>query len=165
MTPIPGVVIGVVTSLEDPDDLGRVRVTFPWMNESEPTSALARIAAPMSGGGRGLQFMPEIDDEALVAFDHGDFRRPYVLGFLWNGREKPPSSEPATRVIKTVSGHVLEFDDTDGSERLSLRFKGDTPAITLDAQAVEIRFSDSSVIRLTDAELTIVNRTLVSVNP
>ncbi len=109
--------------------------------------------------------MPEIDDEALVAFDHGDFRRPYVLGFLWNGREKPPSSEPATRVIKTVSGHVLEFDDTDGSERLSLRFKGDTPAITLDAQAVEIRFSDSSVIRLTDAELTIVNRTLVSVNP
>jgi hypothetical protein len=64
-----------------------------------------------------------------------------------------------------VSGHEIVLDDTEGSEKIAIRFKGDAPSITLDANAIEIRFSDSSAITLSAAELKIVNTTLVNINP
>ncbi len=165
MKAIPGVASAIVIDREDPEGLGRVKLKFPWLAEGEPESSWARIAAPMAGAERGAWLMPEVDDEVLVAFEHGDLRRPYVVGFLWNGVDKPPAKEPERRIITTVAGHVLEFDDTEGSERIVLAFKGDVPSITLDEQAIEIKFSDSSHIKLTASDLTIVNDTLVAVNP
>lgn len=109
--------------------------------------------------------MPEVGDEVLVAFDHGDLRLPYVVGFLWNGQDKPPRTEPKQRALVSVAGHVLEFDDTPGSEKISLLFKGDLPGITLDQNGIVIKFSDSCSIELTASELKIVNSTLVSINP
>ena len=66
--------------------------------------------------------MPEIDDEVLVAFEHGDFDHPYVVGFLWNGEQRPPAGDinPSVRRLRTVSGHTLEFDDNGGQERVLL---------------------------------------------
>ncbi len=60
--------------------------------------------------------MPELDDEALVAFDHGNVDHPYVVGFLHNGVDLPPDDDIDFKVrrVKTVSGHILEFDDRDG---------------------------------------------------
>lgn len=165
MKKIPGVVSAVVIDREDPDGLGRVKLKFSWLAEGEPESSWARIAVPMAGAERGAWFMPEVDDEVLVAFEYGDLRKPYVVGFLWNGVDKPPVKEPERRVITTVAGHVLEFDDTEGSERIALAFKGEVPSITIDEQAIEIKFSDSSFIKLTAADLTIANDTLVAVNP
>lgn len=124
MNRIPGVVIGLVNSLDDPEGLGRVQLTFPWMSESEPESNWARIAAPMAGPERGFQFMPEVGDEVLVAFEQGELRMPYVLGYLWNGEDRPPRDDPKLRTVKTVSGHVLEFDDTEGSEKITLQTQG-----------------------------------------
>src|SRR4051812_17019458 len=124
MTAIAGVVPAIVKSLEDPDGLGRIKVTFDWMDENKPESYWARIAAPMAGKERGFQFMPEINDEVLVAFDHGELRLPYIVGFFGNGEEKPPQPEAKKRTLKTVAGHVFEFDDTDGKEQISLLFKG-----------------------------------------
>lgn len=161
---IPGVMPAVVADLDDPKGQGRVQVAFRGLDQAPP-SAWARVAAPMAGKERGLQFMPEIDDEVLVAFEHGDFRRPYVVGYLWNGKDTPPVSEPAKRHLRTVSGHVLEFDDSEGGERIALRFKGDVPSIVIDREAIEIKFSDSCMIRLSSAELLIRNDTLVAINP
>src|SRR2546426_9457473 len=79
-----GVVAGIVTNNEDPDGLGRVKIRFPWLSEDNE-SWWARIAAPMAGKERGAYFLPEVDDEVLVAFEHGDVNFPYVLGALWNG--------------------------------------------------------------------------------
>jgi uncharacterized protein involved in type VI secretion and phage assembly len=90
---------------------------------------------------------------------------PYIIGYLWNGEDKPPREEPSQRTIQTVSGHVLEFDDTEGSEKISLLFKGDLPGITLSEEAVTIKFNDQSYIELSASELKIVNTTLVSINP
>ena len=86
-----GVVVGVVTNTQDPAGLGRVKVKFPWLSDSEE-SFWARVATPMAGKGRGFYFLPEVEDEVLLAFEHGDARFPYVLGALWNGQDKPPEN-------------------------------------------------------------------------
>jgi uncharacterized protein involved in type VI secretion and phage assembly len=113
-----GVVVGVVTNNQDPDKLGRVKVRFPWLSQDDE-SYWARIAVLMAGNNRGAWFLPEVDDEVLVAFEHGDVRMPYVLGALWNGVDAPPrdnsDGKNNQRVIRSRSGHELVFnDDSDG---------------------------------------------------
>jgi uncharacterized protein involved in type VI secretion and phage assembly len=125
MSRFPGVVIGVVKDRDDPAGEGRIQVEFPWLAEGE-RSAWAPIAAFMAGNERGAFFMPEIDDEVLVAFEHGDFDHPFVIGFLWNGQQRPPESDinPSVRRLRTVSGHTLEFDDNSGQERVMILTAG-----------------------------------------
>src|SRR6476469_2175065 len=89
MSTINGVVIGLVTDVNDPLKQGRIRVNFPWLEDEHQTDWI-RIATTMAGNGRGTFFMPELQDEALVAFEHGNVRMPYVIGFLWNGKDSPP---------------------------------------------------------------------------
>jgi uncharacterized protein involved in type VI secretion and phage assembly len=115
----PGVVVGVVKSLEDPDSLGRLKLEFPWLGRIK--SAWASVAVPLAGKDRGAWFMPEKDDEVLVAFEHGHFAHPYVVGFLWNGVDKPPTTDPKHRVIKTPGDHELRFEDTDGAKKIIVK--------------------------------------------
>jgi phage baseplate assembly protein V len=119
MRRFPGVVIGIVTDLDDPAEQGRIRLSFPWMGEQK--SAWAPVAAPLAGKARGQWFMPEVGDEALVAFEHGDFAHPFVLGYLWNGADAPPSTDPQERIIVTPGGHELRFHDKDGSKQVVLK--------------------------------------------
>jgi phage protein D/phage baseplate assembly protein gpV len=81
-------VLGVVTNVNDPDDMGRVRVQYPALGD-EAESAWARIAAVSAGNQRGLLMLPVVGEEVLIGFEHGDTTRPYVLGSLFNGRDKP----------------------------------------------------------------------------
>lgn len=121
-----GVAVGIVTNVNDPDKMGRVKLKFPWLDDN--IESWARPASPMGGAGRGFQFMPEINDEVLVGFDHGDRGRPFVLGGLWNGKDAPPmaydkffaSGKVVRRQIVSSTGHVIEFDDTAGSEKFSI---------------------------------------------
>jgi uncharacterized protein involved in type VI secretion and phage assembly len=123
---IYGVVVGVVTDNQDPDELGRVKVQFPWL-ASDAESTWARVATLMAGGDRGTFYLPEVDDEVLVAFEHGDGRYPYVLGALWNGQDTPPETnadgENNKRLIKSRSGMTILFDDTSGSEKIEIADK------------------------------------------
>jgi len=120
-----GVYPGKVSDVQDPDSQGRVQVTLQFT----PTvggatfKVWARVATLMAGPQRGSFFIPDKDDEVLVAFYAGDVRHPYVVGALWNGQDAPPQSMDANnsiRVIKTRSGHKLEFDDTTGSAKITL---------------------------------------------
>ena len=124
MNRIQGVVVGIVTSVSDPENMGRVQLFFPWLADSN-TTQWARVATLMAGQDRGSWFMPEVGDEAMVAFEHGDTQHPYVLGFLWNGQAMPPNTGITTEVrrLKTVSGHILEFDDRPGQERVLIKTK------------------------------------------
>ena len=120
-----GVLVGVVTNNEDPDSLGRVKVRFPWLTSDDVAaeSNWARVAAPMAGQDRGLYFLPEVDDEVLVAFEHGKVEFPYVLGALWNGKDAPPETNDGAnnrRTIKSRSGHVITLDDTNGAEKIEI---------------------------------------------
>lgn len=86
---VKGVAVAIVTQNKDEDGLCRVKVRFPW-HDKPRESYWARLAMPMAGDGRGTVFIPEVDDEVLVAFEREDLRFPYVLGALWNGKDKPP---------------------------------------------------------------------------
>jgi uncharacterized protein involved in type VI secretion and phage assembly len=118
-----GVVIGIVTNNSDPDGMGRVKVRFPWLNDGTE-SFWARLAAPMAGNGRGVCFLPELEDEVLVMFDRGDVSVPYVIGALWNGKDRPPvdnaDGKNNLRVIKSRSGHVIKLNDEDGKETVEI---------------------------------------------
>ena len=91
---IDGVTLGVVTDTDDPDGLGRVKVRLQWLSQCVET-AWARIAVPWAGRNRGSYLPPEVGDDALVAFQHGDVRFPYVVGFLWSEQASPPETSPA----------------------------------------------------------------------
>jgi len=137
-----GVVVGVVTNNQDPDKLGRVKVRFPWLSQDDE-SYWARIAVLMAGNDRGTWFLPEVDDEVLVAFEHGDVRMPYVLGALWNGVDTPPrdnsDGKNNERVIRSRSGHELVFnDDSDGGkEQVSITTKAGHTVVLDDTSGQE----------------------------
>lgn len=133
-----GLAVALVTQNQDPDGLGRVRVRFPWFDESE--SFWARLATPMAGKERGLVLIPEVDDEVLVGFEREDLRFPYILGGLWNGVDKPPIANDDgnndKRMFKSRKGHTLLFDDgTQG--------------------VVELQHENGGMVKLTDDEILV----------
>lgn len=123
-----GLVIGVVTNNKDPEELGRVRVKYPWLSDQDE-SAWARVVSPMAGEGRGFLYLPEVGDEVLVGFEHGDIHRPFVFGALWNGKDSLPMKAAQAvggdgkvnkRVLKSRSGHTITLDDTTGGEEITI---------------------------------------------
>lgn len=84
---IQGVVIGIVTNNQDPEELNRVKVKFPWLSEDDE-SYWARIATSVAQAKQDNYQLPEVGSEVLVAFEHGDVRFPYILGVLLPLAEK-----------------------------------------------------------------------------
>lgn len=137
-----GAVIGVVSSIDDPDKQGRVKVQLPWLKE-DVESRWARLVTFMAGGDRGAVFRPEVGDEVLLVFEHGDLRFPYVLGGLWNGKDAMPSERGDdagndVRLIKSRSGHTIVFDDSSGSEKITVSDQsGNTIELSSDGVVVK----------------------------
>jgi uncharacterized protein involved in type VI secretion and phage assembly len=132
-----GVAVGIVTNNQDPEKLGRVKVIYPWLSDSEE-SHWARMATLMAGKDRGSFYLPEVDDEVLLAFEHGDVRFPYVVGMLWNGKDTPrydnSDGKNDKRVITSRSGHEFVFDDNDQQGKVVIHTKKNH-IITLDDAA------------------------------
>lgn len=117
----PGVVTAVVTNTDDPNKWGRVKVKFPWMSD-DAESAWARVMGPGAGPEAGLFALPEVGDEVLVVFEHGDFSRPYVIGGVWNGQhDLPPEAAnvgsgemPLVQTWHSRTGHhITMYDNAD----------------------------------------------------
>jgi uncharacterized protein involved in type VI secretion and phage assembly len=110
--------IGVVTDNQDPEDRGRVKIKFPTLADDH-TTYWSPVAAPGAGAERGMQFIPEVDDEVLVGFPFGDISVPIVIGGMWNGVDKPPlttgkaiaGGKVEKRVITSRTGHTVTMDD------------------------------------------------------
>ncbi len=148
---IDGVVIAKVTNNEDPEKMHRVKVEFPWLSE-DSESHWARIATLMAGNDRGAYFLPEVGDEVLVAFEHGDIHFPFVVGALWNGVDKPPETNSDgknnRRLFKSRSGHKIILDDKDGSEKIEIIDKSEKNLITIDTKANTITLTSEKDIVL-----------------
>jgi uncharacterized protein involved in type VI secretion and phage assembly len=130
-------VIGIITDNKDPLKLGRVKLKFPVISMDDVTD-WTPIIMQGAGKNRGWFFIPEIDDEVLVVFEHGDIDRPLVVGALWNGKDKPHDSNPdpgenAHRVIKSRQGSRVFFDDSD-ENKVYIEDGTGKGRITLDAK-------------------------------
>ncbi|MEQ9495393.1 MAG: phage baseplate assembly protein V [Deltaproteobacteria bacterium] len=147
-----GVIVGRVTKVKDPDGMGRVHIEFPWM-EGNAKGYWAPVATMMSGGGRGSWFMPEEGDEVLVCFDHARADHPYIVGFLWNGKDKPPADDVdhEVRRIRTTSGHQLDFDDRKGGTKVEVS-SSSGHYVRLDDKggAVTVKTKDGHLLEMVD---------------
>ena len=120
-----GITIGQVSDAKDPEDAGRVRLTFPWLSD-DYVSDWARTVQAGAGKDRGAQVLPEVGDEVLVAFEHGDVNRPVVVGGLFNGVDTMPRGpvdlvDGGTGMINRRSltsrlGHRVDLVDASGKE-------------------------------------------------
>ena len=114
----------------------RVKVKFPWLKDDEKTF-WARIATPMAGAERGAYFLPELDDQILVVFEHGDIDRPIMVGAVWNKQQEPVENNTTgknnTKLIKSRAGHRVIFDDKDGAERIVIVDKTKKNKIVFDS--------------------------------
>jgi uncharacterized protein involved in type VI secretion and phage assembly len=150
-----GVVVGVVTNNQDPAAMHRVKVRFPWLSDTVESN-WARVAAPMAGNNRGVYFLPEVDDEVLIAFEHGMVDHPYVIGSLWNGSDSAPESnadgENNHRTIRSRSGHVIRLNDQSGSETIEIIDKSGKNKII-------VATSDNSITIQADADITVRSNT------
>lgn len=148
---IYGVVVGIVTNNKDTEKLGRVKIKIPRLS-GEDESNWARVISFMAGKERGAFFLPEIDDEVLVAFEYGDINMPYVIGSLWNGKDVPPENNSDgknnIRMIRSRSGHVITLDDSDGSEQIKIMDKTQKNMIIIDAKNNTISITSDKDIEL-----------------
>ncbi len=155
------IVIGVVESLDDPDNLGRVRVKYPIWEDQK--SEWARMATLMAGKEQGTRFVPEENDEVLVAFCQGNHDDPYIIGSLWNSKAPPPPDDGDKlknnwRYIKSRSGHIVRFDDTEGSEKLEFIGKDEKHRFVIDVAGEKIELmceSGNIVIEAPDGDVTV----------
>lgn len=149
-----GVVPAIVTNINDPNQMGRVKVKYPWLDDAQE-SWWARVSTMGGGGTRGFLILPEVGDEVLVAFEQGDINKPYVLGNLYNGKDAPPTHAIAggkvkERIIQTRTGHKIRMVDEDGGDNFIeiIDAKGNT-SIKFDAQNQKISMNSSGDIELT----------------
>ena len=168
---------GIVTSNNDPEKLGRVQVKYPWlpkMNSSELSSCWARLTFVGGGADRGIVFLPEVNDEVLLAFENGDMSSPYVLGVLYNGKDKLPkgtaelidagTKKVNQRVIVSRSGHKIIMDDSSGKEMITIQDKTGKNKIEIDSTKNEFKIISEGKLDLqskgdltltTDGKLTL----------
>jgi uncharacterized protein involved in type VI secretion and phage assembly len=137
---VPGVVNAVVTAAKDPENQGRVKVKFPVLSDTYE-SWWARTVQAGAGASRGAVVLPEVGDEVLVAFGHGSFQQPFVLGGLYNGKDQPDkpwadhvgSTDGAVqrRAFVSRSGMLVEFLESPDGEQLTVSTNGGKHKISL----------------------------------
>ncbi len=142
----------IVTNLNDPEKLGRIKVKFGTM-EKEEESDWARLLAPGAGIESGLQIMPEVGDEVLVGFEYGDPRRPIVMGGLWNGKDKPPedvdaffkSGKVVKRTWRSRTGHAIELHDGSGDpdQKIVISHGKSKATLTFTDKGIELKTTGS----------------------
>ncbi|MFZ4398507.1 MAG: type VI secretion system Vgr family protein [Bacteroidales bacterium] len=116
----------IVKDNKDPEKIGRIRVQFIWqeLQKDDLMSPWIRIAQPHGGNNKGFYFIPEIEEEVMVGFENGNAEKPYVIGTLFHGKQRPEgkwyNGTDDVKAIRTRSGHTIEFYDTDGKEYIRI---------------------------------------------
>lgn len=163
--PVNGLVVGQVTDVNDPDHQFRVKVSFPWLSD-DYESWWCRVAQPGAGKERGLVWLPEVGDEVLVGFAHGDVRNPYVVGSLYNGVDTPPlagdlvdgnSGAVKQRALVSRTNHRLVLSDDDSASHVLLSSGDDKLTITLDKSQTAITIDSSGTVTISGSQGVRIN--------
>ncbi len=167
-----GVFPALVSNIKDPANQGRVKVKLPWSPDtnSDNYEAWARLTTFMAGNNRGSWFIPDVNDEVLVAFAAGNPARPYVIGALWNGVDAPPetmdgSGENNLKVLRSRNGIKVSLDDTSGQETLKLETPSGQEVTLKDGPStIEIIDSNGNSVTLESSGITVNTAAKVTVN-
>jgi uncharacterized protein involved in type VI secretion and phage assembly len=146
-----GVYPAIVTDIVDPDSLGRIQVEFPWLGEAgADVRAWATLCTPYADDDQGIQILPSVQTQVMIAFEAGVLSRPYIVGSCWNGLEDLPDTpgKPNNkRLWKSRAKSLLEFDDTEGAYRVTLSMASGHKLVLDDsAQEVKLTHAGGSVI-------------------
>ena len=157
------VVAAEVADLDDPERLGRVRVRYPHLDNQ--LSDWARTVQPGAGPGRGARVIPEVGDEVLVLHEHGDPRRPYVIGGLWSRVDTPPADDGQptdnnSRFFTSRSGHVIRLDDTQGAEKIEIIDGSGGNSIVIDTASNAITVNATQSVTVKAQTVTIEAQTI-----
>lgn len=160
--PAPGLMVALVVANDDPQGIGRVRVRFPWQ-DSDTRTGWVRTVAPYAGNGRGIAFLPEPGDEVLLGFEDGDPERAYVVGSLWNGKDRAPEGMATVKRIVTRSGNAVVLSDQEGEETVEIHSaggkclvrlgNGSTPTLTVHSEG-DLVLEAKGELRLRAARLS-----------
>jgi uncharacterized protein involved in type VI secretion and phage assembly len=130
---VPPLARALVVANQDPDKLGRVKVTYPWLGKAnaEVPSNWAYVCQPLASKDAGTFFLPEKGDEVLVFFEGGNLDSPIIIGSLYNQKAKPQASgrtddhnasgKNQLRYLKTRTGHLLCFDESESDAGIILQ--------------------------------------------
>jgi len=158
-----GVYPAVVKGIKDDAGQGRVRVKLPWSpdGKSGGYEVWARVATFMAGGNRGSWFMPDKEDEVLVAFAGGNPWCPFVIGMLWNGKDSPPvtmdgAESNDTKKLRSRNGVAITLDDKQGQEQFVVETPGGQKITLKDGPgSVEIVDSNGNSVKLESSGITV----------
>jgi len=165
-----GLMVGLVTDVEDPERMGRVKLRFPSLSETYETDWV-RVVSPGAARAAGLVFLPDVNDEVLVGFELGDVRRPYALGGLWNGVDKPPlgdglfdNGHNRRQGIVSRRNQRLVFFDGDGQEGISIITGDDKLRIALKQTGSQIHvYADGKVVIEATQDVEIKGQASISI--
>jgi uncharacterized protein involved in type VI secretion and phage assembly len=149
-----GVYPAIVTDIVDDQSLGRIQVKFPWLgsNGADDVRAWATLISPYADDDQGLEILPSVDTQVVVAFEAGDLRRPYIIGSSWNGVESLPEAAQDSnnkRLLKSRAGSKLEFDDTDGAAKVTVSMQSGHQIVLDDAaQQVTVTHQNGCTITI-----------------
>lgn len=153
-----GVYPAIVTDVVDPNGLGRIEVKLPWLGAAAggaDVRAWATLCTPYADDDQGIEILPAVDTQVVLAFEAGDPRRPYIVGACWNGREALPEAPAASndkRLWKTRAGSLLEFDDTDGAATVTLSMRSGHQLVLSDAaQEVTLTHANGCTVTMNAA--------------
>jgi uncharacterized protein involved in type VI secretion and phage assembly len=148
-----GVYPALVTNINDPDNKGRVKLQYPWLDDQAETG-WARVMFVGAGKDRGLVWLPEVGDEVLVMFEQGDFNYPIVIGGLHNGKDNTPQADAAqngkveVRMLKTRAGHVIRLTDKAGEEKIEIIDSKQNTSVVMDTANKKITVTTKDKFQL-----------------
>jgi uncharacterized protein involved in type VI secretion and phage assembly len=168
--PVHGVVVALVTNNDDPDKLGRVKLKFPWLSDTYE-SDWSRMTQIGAGRDSGAVFLPEVNDEVLVAFEFGDVRRPIVVGALHNGMDKPrlgdgliDNGKVKRRGVVSRKGHRFVLFDDPGKSGIALLTSDSSIRVSLNETKKEIHVVCKGKVRIeADDDVSITSKSKVSI--
>jgi uncharacterized protein involved in type VI secretion and phage assembly len=164
--------VAQVTDIQDPDNQARVQVRLVNFDgvDDQDGPIWARMAVPLAGNNRGTFWIPDVNDEVLVAFINGDPRHPVVIGSFWNGQDSPPEQMDGAgnnflKVFRSRNGVKLTLDDADGQEKFVAETPGGQKVTLKDGPgAVEIVDSNGNSVKLETSGITVTASAKVTVN-
>ncbi|MEV4759048.1 VgrG-related protein [Micromonospora sp. NPDC049559] len=153
-----GLVPAVVSDVKDPQKLGRVKLTLPWLDK-QYTTGWARVVQFGAGNDYGTMIIPEVGDEVLVGFSNGNLDAAFVVGGLHNGKDKAPklevepvdgsSGKIGVRALVSRTGHRLELVDAPDKDGILLSTGDKKFVLRLDKKGQLIEVISEGKVKIT----------------